>query len=414
MNPGTGKAKQPTVAVLGAGIMGCSTALYLARENFQIKLFDMAPDPFTGASRWNEGKIHLGYLYGADPSLNTARKLIPGGVIFPSLTSDLVGCDLGSIVTPFNDRYLIHRNSVVPPEQAYSVACKVAELTLEHPDKDNYFVPMDTPRLLTTAELAHEYNTKEIVAAYEVPERSVSTRTLADYYVDAIAGCAAIEPLMGERVNAVRKSARDAWFVETSNFCGDKKSFGPFAAVVNALWEGRGAIDATVGIAGPPTWTHRYRLSLFAKTLAPTKVKSGVVAVGPFGDIKNYDGRNLYISWYLSGLLAEGRELLPPPVTKLEKHEEDRIVSAKLKNLGALIPEVAALADKFESHQLQGGWVYAAGQGSLSDPMSELHRRDRLGLSSIKNYFSIDTGKYSVAPWIAQKVARAVVESVRI
>ena len=70
------------VAVLGAGIMGCSAALCLARRGANVTLLDAAPRPCGGASRWNEGKIHLGYLYAADPSLATARRLLDGGLAY--------------------------------------------------------------------------------------------------------------------------------------------------------------------------------------------------------------------------------------------------------------------------------------------------------------------------------------------
>jgi hypothetical protein len=89
-----------------------------------------------------------------------------------------------------------------------------------------------------------------------------------------------------------------------------------------------------------------------------------------------------------------------------------RIVQEKLKNLGRVIPGVCGLLENFESFQVNGGWVYAAGHGALSDPKSDLHRRDRIGLYSKQGYFSIDTGKYSIAPWLAQQVADAVIETI--
>ena len=70
--------KSITVAVLGAGIMGVTTAMFLARKGVHVTLIDAAARPFDGASRWNEGKIHLGHLYAADPGLQTARRLLPG------------------------------------------------------------------------------------------------------------------------------------------------------------------------------------------------------------------------------------------------------------------------------------------------------------------------------------------------
>jgi glycine/D-amino acid oxidase-like deaminating enzyme len=37
-----------TVAVLGAGIMGSATALFLARRGVRVTLFDQAGAPFSG------------------------------------------------------------------------------------------------------------------------------------------------------------------------------------------------------------------------------------------------------------------------------------------------------------------------------------------------------------------------------
>ena len=106
------------VAVLGAGIMGASLALFLARRGFDICLFDRESAPLAGASRWNEGKIHLGYLYAADPSLETARRVIPGGLNFGPLISELIETDIAPHVTEQDDFYLVHRESVVGPEAA--------------------------------------------------------------------------------------------------------------------------------------------------------------------------------------------------------------------------------------------------------------------------------------------------------
>ena len=37
--------------------------------------------------------------------------------------------------------------------------------------------------------------------------------------------------------------------------------------------------------------------------------RARIVAVGPFGDVKNYNGRDFYLSWYPVGLVAEGAGL---------------------------------------------------------------------------------------------------------
>ena len=82
------------MAVLGAGIMGASTALHLAPAVWTVTVFEQARAPFDGASRWNEGKIHLGFLYAADPALRTARAVLAGGLDFRDQVERLTGMDL--------------------------------------------------------------------------------------------------------------------------------------------------------------------------------------------------------------------------------------------------------------------------------------------------------------------------------
>jgi glycine/D-amino acid oxidase-like deaminating enzyme len=401
------------VAILGAGIMGSSVALLLADRNIRSVLIDAAPVPFNGASRWNEGKIHLGYLYGADPSLATARRLIPGGLKFKTLIERILARPLReNEVTDHNDTFLISRRSVVSADAAFAIAQRIAELTLGYADASEYFVPLtdNQPRRLTRRELEGRYDCSDIVAGYEVPERSVSTRLVADSYLDALASCALIERAMNHRVRSVSKSSAGAgrWMVETVTHAGTKETWGPFDAVVNALWEGRGEVDASVEVVHSATWTHRFRVSLFARTIAPIDLKSTVIAVGPFGDLKNYDGRSLYLSWYESGLLASGHELRPPEVVPLRAADEARIADATLDNLGMIVPQLRSLRAQIESLEVRGGWVYASGRGELNSATSGLHRRDQIGVVSKDGYFSVDTGKYSMAPWIAAQVVEAV------
>ena len=49
-----------------------------------------------GASRWNEGKIHLGFLYAADPTLRSARSVLGGGLDFARQVERLTGPTAGS------------------------------------------------------------------------------------------------------------------------------------------------------------------------------------------------------------------------------------------------------------------------------------------------------------------------------
>ena len=383
------------IAVLGSGIMGSSLALFLARQKRQIDMFEQTSIPFKGASRYNEGKIHLGYLYGADPTLKTAKKLIPGGLAFPRLLRELLQIDIDRFVTASDDLYLIHRQSVADSEQAIQVASQISQLVNEHPECNNYFIPLQNPapRVLSGKYLENNYNTQKILSGYQVPERSIATQPIADAYVDALNATPGISIYCNHRVYRAFTKKSDQWYIETSEEGGTSTVHGPYKAVINALWEGREKVDQSVGLPSPISCSHRYRVSLFVKTKSPVNFSSAVVSVGPFGDIKNYDGRNLYLSWYNSGLQVEGEDIAPPPTPHLDPEHEKIIASESLENLGDLIPAVRQVANNIETLEVNGGWVYAAGRGPLNRIDSELHRRDRIGVRNKSNFISVDTGK---------------------
>jgi glycine/D-amino acid oxidase-like deaminating enzyme len=393
------------VAVLGAGIMGCSAALALARRGARVTLLDAAPQPCLGASRWNEGKIHLGYLYAADPSLATARVVLDGGLAFKPLIERLIDRSIDGVTSPVDDVYLVHRRSVVDADAMGRYYAAVSALVRGHPGAARYLSPAggaDAHRL-SAAELGQICDTPDIVAGFRVPERSVSTLWIADLLVAAVAAEPRIEARWGLRVSGVSRHETGAdapVHVATSDGLD-----GPYDAVVNALWDGRLGVDAARGLPPPPAWSHRFRRSLFVRTSRPVTLPSAVIAVGPYGDVKNYNGRDLYLSWYPAGLAVEGTGLEPPPVPPLDDVARARLIETVLDRLGAMLPSVAALRPVLASVQVEGGWVYAAGRGALDDRRSTLHRRDRAGILRDGRYLSIDTGKYSMAPWIAERLA---------
>lgn len=394
-----------SVAVLGSGILGSSTALFLARGGARVAVFDAAEAPFSRTSRWNEGKIHLGYLYSADTSLRSARGLIPGGLAFKRLTEELIGCPIDDLATPQDDTYLVHRDSVVPADEFAAYVERVADLVVSHPDAPDYFVDLTKvrPRTLERDEIAADFESEIVVAGVRVPERSVSTVPVSERFVDALRAEARIQLVMGTRVTAVRlggPSPSGPLLVET-----ERGVEGPFDLVINALWEGRPAIDAGFGILPCAAWTHRYRVSLFATTQDAVSIPSFVLVVGPFGDVKAYGPRDVYVSWYPTGLLIEGSRLAPPDVPALSEPARAAIVEATLDGITRAIPSLGALRDARPEIRLEGGWVYAIGEGSLADRHATLHRRDRIQVVREGSYISIDTGKYSIAPWLARRVA---------
>ena len=395
------------VAVLGGGIMGSAVAINLARRGFDVTVVDREAEPMAATSRWNEGKIHLGYLYGADPSLATARHMLPGGLLFAAHARELIGGDLAGHTTTEDDIYLVHRRSVVEPDDLRAQFAAVSELIRQHPDAEQYLVGgLSGAHVaeLSPGELAAVAG-DEIVAGFRVPERSVDTRWFADRLAGAVVAESGVTLQTGTNVVAAqpRDGIDGTWRVRSDDGYDED-----FDVVVNALWNGRLPIDVTAGLTPEPPWTHRFRLCLFARTRTECDVPSAIAAVGPFGDVKNYNGRDFYLSWYPVGLVAEGADLEleapAPPVGDDARAFIEQVRPA----LESIMPRVGSILDDAETVSVHGGFVFARGAGALDDRRSGLHRRDRYGVQQQGSYYSVDTGKYSTAPWLAQMLATEI------
>ena len=393
------------VAVLGAGIMGCAVAIQLARRGLDVTLFDRELEPMAAASRWNEGKIHLGYLYAADPTLATAQHVLTGGLLFQERLRELIGVDLDGHVTRDDDIYLVHRTSVVGPDVLRVKFDAINALIRNHPDAARYLVDVSDARTDEIhADELHAMAGPDIVAGFRVPERSVDTQWVADRLAAAVAAETGVTLRLGTPVVGVEPldSTTEAWRVRAED--GDED----FDLVVNALWNGRLPIDVTAGLTPQPPWTHRYRQCVFVRTRTECDVPSALVAVGPYGDVKNYNDRDFYVSWYPVGLVAEGAELelAAPPLPS--GSDADAFIARVREALEPLMPRIGELFDDAESAVVHGGFVFARGAGALDDPRSGLHRRDRYGVQRLGSFHSVDTGKFSTAPWLARELATEI------
>ncbi len=210
---------------------------------------------------------------------------------------------------------------------------------------------------------------------------------------------------MNTSITGVRSGGRGASGLTVA---ASRRADERFDVVVNALWQERPSIDLAMGIQPPTRLSHRYRVSAFVRTARHVNMPSTLITTGPFGDVKNFNGRDFYLSWYPAGLLAEGHAPAPPPAPALSAHQRAGVAAAIWRGLGQVATRTSEIADSAEECRIEGGWVYAAGDGSLADPAATLHQRHNIGISRSQGYISVDTGKYSMAPLLAREIADLV------
>ncbi len=105
------------IAVLGAGLAGSMAALEMANAGHEVHLIDRAPRPMLGASRHNEGKLHLGYVYGADRSQQTHRILASGSLTFLDTVQRVTGAPRELLTTSDPFTYIVPRDSMKPVDE---------------------------------------------------------------------------------------------------------------------------------------------------------------------------------------------------------------------------------------------------------------------------------------------------------
>jgi len=383
--------RERRIAILGAGMLGTILAILLGRQGVNVTVFEAAERPLDRAGRWNEGKIHLGYTYAADRSLETAQKLIPGGIAFQRIVEDLIDGSIESHLTTGDDVFLTHTKSAIDAEAMSHHFNAVWALLSQVQDGAR------RPSRLTRLELTDITRNADIVAGFRIPERSIDSNWLADRLVARLIASDRVELVCNCPVRALSQDGRNFRIVTSG---GD---FSGFDTVVNALWEGQSRIDNDMGRPVQPL-SYRYRVAVFAK--APgARLDNTLIMTGPFGDTKNYDGEHLYLSWYPAGLLLDRHQEHAPPAPELNDAMEADIGRNVLAGLGVYFPAVLDIPRIAERQVVRGGWIVAHGEGTLSDPNSPLHRRDQFGISRHGSYYSVQTGKFSVAPWLASKLA---------
>lgn len=392
------------IAILGAGIMGSSLAILLERRGAEVTLFEGSTTPMIGASKWNEGKIHLGYVYAGDPTLASARHVLSGGLSFAPIVSEILQTDIRPFSTTKDDIFVLHRDSIVDEPDFKGFLKKLDGIAGSHPKASDYFgeLPGYSSTQLSTEEFESIANPENTVAAFRVPERSVQTQRVAELYSTALTDNNGIDLKTNCTVTNVAPEDTDngLWQVGCETVEGQKIYKG-YDCVINSLWHGRMGIDATAGIPPTGTWSNRYRVSLFVKTKKIVNTPSAFVAVGAFGDVKNYNSKSFYLSWYPAGLLLDSIEVSPETPDPLTPKQKNTIVENVRSGLGTVLIGAEKILDAAQDVRVEGGFVFAQGRGSIAKRSSTLHSRDKFGITRKGPYFSIDTGKYSSAPELA-------------
>jgi hypothetical protein len=395
------------IAILGAGNAGTCTALELACRGQRVDLYDECDAPVTRASFHNEGKVHLGILYAKDPSLRTAQLMLEGATAFAPLLDRWIGFDDRLVLsTPFY--YGVHGGSMLDVDQlrAHYAGCKQI-LNDMHAARGSTYLGMEcTVQVdqLTQSAMEQLICSDYFVAMFRTNERAVDPRTVAPLLRAAALCNPRIRFIGGARVIDVARSDRGPI---TVTFEKDGERYvEEYDQVANTLWHGRLEIDARIGLRPEMPWMHRYKFANRVQVPLGPEIPSVTCVLGPFGDIVNYGPNGLFLSWYPEGMIGTSFDLQPPAweqeLTAERRHDVFRRSHAEWLQRCPLLRSV-----EFSETDVDpgGGVIFAWGNTGVDDHQSKLHDRYDVGVYSVRNYHTVNTGKYTLSPLMGMRTA---------
>jgi glycine/D-amino acid oxidase-like deaminating enzyme len=403
------------VAVLGGGLQGCCVALALAERGINTAIFDRNDLLLSRAAVANEGKIHLGYMYANDGSYSTARLMMQGALAFAPFFARHLGLSQDSISISRPAAYVVHRDSQRSPDQVSRYLRSVHALIREASEgrRDAYFGRnlTDEPRVWSEAEREAQFDPQVALAAFDTAEVAIDPAALAVAVRNRIGADRRIDVRLGHQVTSVD----DANGLEVVLQAPGGIVRERFDHVVNALWDGRFAINETRGLRPNRPWLHRLKYGVSFRLPRGTNLPPSATFVsGPFGEVVSHADGLTYLTWYPICLQGISKDVTPPewPTYPTEPLRSG-LLEGTLKAMAQFVPCLRALnPGELQDVTVKGGVIVAWGETDIDDPASELHRRFEIGVTSTGRYHSVDPGKLTMAPYFADVCARRILEDI--
>jgi glycine/D-amino acid oxidase-like deaminating enzyme len=400
------------VAVLGGGLQGCCIALALAERGARVTLYDRNATLLTQAAVANEGRIHLGYIYAADGSLATARTMIRGALAFAPFIERHVGLPPSRLAPSPATTYVVHRDSQRPVDELAGYLGAVHTLLRDAAGSRRaaYFgVELrPAPRRWSAAERDGVFDGSLALAAFDVPEVCIDPLLLAAAVRERVAATPAIETRLLRHVGAVEDTGLALRVVSDGP---EGPARDTYDHVINALWDGRLAVDATLGLRPSRPWMHRFKYGIrFRPPPGAGPLPTVAITLGPFGDLVVYGQGMAYLNWYPTCLDTISHEIRPPDPSPIPAARRAQVVAETLRAMAEIVIPLRGLdAGSLPDCTVQGGTIVAWGRTDIDDPASELHRRYEIGVTSTGRYHSVDPGKLTMTPYFAGVCADRIV-----
>ena len=380
------------IIVMGGGIQGSCVSLFLKKLGYNVCIIEKNNSLMKGASENNEGKIHLGFVYSNDKTLDTAKKMLVDALHFSNIIEFLLDEKIDwDAIKSKKFLYLVPKTSLMKENELDEYFPKIQNLYDEMIQK-NYklnYLGKRPPKLYEKIKTVDCMNPEYFQCCYETEEFSINQFYLNEKIIHTIKKKGI--PVFLE--NHIKNMKIHLGYYEIIT----DKGYYYSNRVVNCLWENKTKIDNCFNEKKNYTTNFRYKFGILSKPIMDLQNERSITFVnGPFGDFVNFPDY-MYFSWYPYSMKGFSVSDKPPDDWKFETLIENKQEFIQLhKNI---FNDIFKRKFDFIDPKIIGSIIVAKGDKDIDNVDSELHKRCEKRIDYKKNYFSISTGKYTSGPY---------------
>lgn len=378
------------VVVVGGGILGCLSALLVAREGFQVVLMERHSRLWTGASATNEGKVHLGPVF-ALAKQDTHDLLMRSALQFADIIDAAVEqqVDWQALTgDPFD--YLVMPGSLLTPDELKTVYRRINGVV---PAGARYLgVPIDR-----VVDPDFKVDAATGLPGFRTVERAVDPRSLGAIVVAAVLAHPSIEVRTGHSVVALRPT--DSGGVEPQ-VAGVPAELFDFA--INCAWEQQQSLTPDPEARA----TLNYRVKSAVRLAPFAGARTVTLVQGPFGDVVRHRD-HVYASWYPVARLSNEHGHAPSTEAVRAVDEDGGRRDLGERQVDAL-RALGLLPDRVEVDEVVGGFILGHGALDIDSRQSLLHDRSQSGVLRQGRVLTPINFKLTGAPLAARGLASAL------
>lgn len=244
--------------VIGGGIFGTYTALFLAGKNYKIGLIEKESELFSKASLVNQGRLHGGYHY--PRSFSTARMAQDYKERFTADHKQFIN-------SRFENYYAIDKTSTLTSSNQFEQFCKLVGIKAREIHRHPLF------------------NLEQMESLYLTEEFSFDPAEIAAFYNEKLRAQKNITILLKSQIVQAEKD-HQKWVIEFAMNGSPEIKKIETSAVINATYAGTNAINSIFGV---PDLDLMYEIAETARVESKVLRHTGLTVIdGPFASFIPY------------------------------------------------------------------------------------------------------------------------------